>query len=158
MLSLLTSPIFKKFLSLFIAIGIGFYIGYSLKADQLKETRKDKNILKGVNNQLAANNNQLRITNDTLLAGLMDIAKQERIQVDNYITDTKVKDGSQLNFVPKTRATLSVIESKRNTVIPIITLPTTPTGQPTVPTPKEEKERPNFWRRNFGRKHKITQQ
>jgi len=152
MLSLLTSPIFKKFLSLFITIGIGFYIGYSLKADQLKEERKDKNILRGVNKQLTINNKQLRVTNDTLLAGLMDIAKQERIQVDNYITDTKVKDGSQLNFVPKTRANLSVIEAKKTNVIPVITLPTIPTGQPIVPKPIKEEEKPNWLRRIFTRR------
>jgi|GEM_PF-1940875 len=152
MLSILTSPIFKKVLSLFITIGIGFYIGFSLKADQLKEERKDKNILRGVNKQLTINNKQLRVTNDTLLAGLMDIAKQERIQVDNYITDTKVKDGSQLNFVPKTRANLSVVKTNTVDVIPIITVPTTPTGQPTAPTPKKEDKKPNWLRRLFTRR------
>jgi len=159
MLSLFTNPIFKKFLSLFITIGIGFYIGYSLRNDQIKNLRKNNNITTGVNQQLAINNQQLRVTNDTLLAGLMDIAKQEHIQVDNYITDTKVKDGSQLNFVPKTRANLSVVKTNTVDVVPIITVPPTPTSQPTVPKPKqEEKKRPNFLRRIFGRKHKITQQ
>lgn len=152
MLSILTSPIFRKILTAIIAVGIGFYIGYSLRNDQIKKLRKNNNITTGINKQLTTNNKELRVTNDTLLAGLMSIAKQERIKVDNYITDTKVKDGSQLNFVPKTQATLSVIKSKRTVEIPVITLPTAPTAQPTAPTPIKEDKKPNWLRRLFTRR------
>jgi len=151
MLSLFTSPIFRKFLSAIITIGIGFYIGYSLRNDQIKKLRAAVNFTKGENKQLTTNNKELRVTNDTLLAVVIELAKQERIQVDNYISDTKVKDGSQLNFVPKTRANLSVVKTNTVDVIPLVTLPTTPTNQPTLPTPKEEKDK-NFFGRLFSRK------
>jgi len=152
MLSLFTNPIFKKFLSLFITIGIGFYIGYSLRNDQIKNLRKDKNFAKGQYQQLTASYQQLKEVTDTLQNTIIHLAVQERIQVDNYITDTKVKDGSQLNFVPKTRASLSVIKTKQTEVVPLITLPTTPTGQPTAPTPKKEEKKRNLLRRIFTRK------
>jgi len=152
MFSIFTSPIFRKAVTIIIAIGIGFYIGYSLRNDQIKKLKAANNFTKGENKQLTTNNKELRVTNDTLLAVVISLAKQERIQVDNYISDTKVKDGSQLNFVPKTRANLSVVKTNTVDVIPLVTLPTTPTDQPTLPTPKEEEKKKNFFGRLFSRR------
>jgi len=151
MLSILSNPLFRKAITFIIAIGIGFYFGYSLRNDQIKSLRKDKNFARGEVKQLTRSNSQLKVTNDTLQNVIIHLAIQERIQVDNYISDTKVKDGSQLNFVPKTRANLSVVKTNTVDVVPLVALPTTPTGQPTVPTPTEEKKK-NFFGRLFSRR------
>ncbi|PHS04362.1 MAG: hypothetical protein COA88_13600 [Kordia sp.] len=151
MLSILSTPLFRKILSAIITIGIGFYIGYSLRNDQIKSLRKEKNFAKGEFKQLNTSYHQLRVTTDTLQSVIIQLAQQERIQVANYISDTKVKDGSTLNFVPKTRANLSVVKTKMVDVIPLVIVPTAPTDQPTVPTPKKNKDK-NFFGRLFSRR------
>ncbi len=157
MLSILTSPILRKILTALIAVGIGFYFGYSLRNDQIKSLRKDTNFTKGQFQQLTASYEQLQTVTDTLQNTIIHLAVQERIQVANYISDTKVKDGSALNFVPKTRANLSIVKTNTVDVIPLVSVPIK-TDQPIILIPKEEEKQPNWWRRNFGRKHKITQQ
>jgi hypothetical protein len=155
MLSMLSNPIFRKILTALICCGIGFYIGFGLKADQLKNQRKQKNIVIGKLEVVSSSFNRLQTTNDTLLSVIINLAKQERIKVDNHITDTKVKDGSQLNFVPKTRAKLTVTKLKTIDVVPTLTRlePTMPTT-PTIPTiPTEEKKR-SWIRRLFTRKNR----
>jgi len=151
MVSILSNPIFRKILTAVVTIGIGFYFGYSLRNDQIKDLRKDKYFAKGQYQQLNTNYQQLKQTKDTLQKVIIQLAKEERIQVDNYITDTKVKDGSQLNFIPKTRANLSVIETKNTPIAPFVIQPTIPTEQPTVPTPKKERKK-GFWSRLFSRR------
>jgi len=158
MLTILSNPLLRKALTGVIAIAIGFYIGYSLRNDQIKTLRKDTNFAKGQFQQLKVSYSHLAATTDTLQNVIIQLAIQERIQTTNYITDTKVKDGSSLIFVPKTRANLSVIKTNIVDVVPLVNVPTVTNTQPTLPMPKEKEKQPNWWRRNFGRKHKITQQ
>jgi hypothetical protein len=152
MLSLFTNPLFRKAITALICCGLGFYIGFGLKADQLKNQRKQKNIVIGKLEVVSGSFNRLQTTNDTLLSVIIELAKQERIKVDNHITDTKVKDGSQLNFVPKTRAKLSVTKTNTKSIVPVITKPTAPTEQPTAPTEESNTKKPSWIRRLFTRK------
>ena len=158
MLSILTSPILRKLLTAIITIGIGFSIGYSLRNDQIKSLRKDKNFAKGQFQQLTSSYEQLQTVTDTLQNTIIHLAVQERIQTTNYISDTKVKDGSTLSFVPKTRANLSVVKTNIIDVIPLVSVPTITNNKQQLPTPKEKEKQSSWWRRNFGRKHKITKQ
>ena len=152
MLSILSSPIFRKILSALIVGGIGFYFGFTLKENQLQDTRKEKHIAIGKYEQLTSHYNQLHITKDTLLAVVIKLAKQERIKVENHISDTKVKDGSTLSFVPKTRAEITSITTKsiQEIEVPNILQPAIPNNIPTL-LQKEEKK-PSWLRRLFTRK------
>lgn len=67
-----------------VLIGIGFWYGSEGKAE-----------LKG---ELNAHEDEIKE-----LRGLVsEIAKQPKVNVQNEIQDVKVKDGSQLNFIPET--------------------------------------------------------
>ncbi len=152
MLTILTNPIFRKIITSLIIGGIGFYGGFTLKQKQLQQQRKQKNIAIGKYEQLTVHYQQLRTVADTLQNVVIMLAKQERINVVNYVQNTKVKDGSTLNFVPKTHATLTALKiSKTATLIPQnVFKPSAPV--PILPEPIKKEKKRSWIRRVFTRK------
>lgn len=152
MISILSNPILRKLIAGVLTLAIGFYAGFTLKQKQLKSERQEKNSYAGKYDQAQIEIADLKECRDTLLNTVIALAMQERIKVDNHITDTKVKDGSSIHFVPKTKAQIIGLTPK-----PIETLKNSQ-PQPVIPDSiraKKERKKRSWLRRLFTRKNKL---
>lgn len=152
MFSFLATPLFRKLLIVSVFCAVGFYVGYSWRTSRIQQLRKDKNIASGKFQSLSKSYSSLKVVNDTLLNVVINLAKQERIKVDNYITDTKLKDGSELNFIPKTHAKLTTNNLEPYQLKQLETpLPTTTNTPPIQPS----KPKKDTWLRRLFTRRKI---
>ena len=109
---LFLNPIFRKIIASVIMLIIGVFIGYSFKEKQLKKAHKNKHYAEAKYTELKEHFSKLEITNDTLLKVIIALAKTEKISIKNNISGTKLKDGSSLDFTPKTEAILNTLKTK----------------------------------------------
>mgnify|MGYP000504163636 CR=1 FL=1 len=139
LLSLFAKPITRHITAgvviLLIVFGGGWFLGYKFIHKKLDkaETKADTN--QGKYEELQECFDGLEERYNLMQESIIEIAKQERIRIQNQIQDVKVKDGSDLNFSPVSKAELEI----------------PPEPKPVI---KLKPKKPGFFRRLFSKKNK----
>lgn len=112
--TILANPILRKSIAYIIIFCIGFSFAYVKQSRHINKLKTEKSNLKGKYEEVLVSKDNYRKTMNNLQNVISDIAMQERVKIDNHLHDTKVKDGAQLVFTPKNKATLSVSKDTEN--------------------------------------------
>lgn len=115
--TLLKLPFIRHILHGIVILLIGFFLGFKVVQKRLNKQKTEIEILKGQRQELKGKSEQQEKANaylksriDTLQVAIYLIAKKPQISVNNTISGTKLKDGSELKFVPDVHANIHQVK------------------------------------------------